>query len=281
MARAKKTQIATMSDFENKFEKLAQEQYDREPGGSSNWIGLKNSEFSFQGETTDVLNVIILADVYEHAFYDSPWNPDDPMPPACFSLAEEEENLEPNGDGPDIQHEGLCSDCWANEWGSSDNGRGKQCKNSRRIAVLGVLTDDDGNIESIATDEVAFIRVAPTSLKNYSGYIKRSNKVTRRPSYAYVTELSFDLDAEYETLVFNLVGKVNDPQQLAEIEELIEGATEQLLEPFDVSKYKTPEEVKKSRRSAAPKARTTKKKVAKKKVAKKKVAAKRGRSKMS
>lgn len=276
---------ATMADMEDRLAQAAKEQYDKEPGGVGNWIGIRGNEFKLNGEDLgDLLTVVIVADAYEHAYYDSAFNKDDPLPPACFALAEMEDDLGLHDSSPAPQCDtGMCADCEWNEFGSSDTGRGKACKNSRRLALLAVETDEDGNPTGVAFGEMPHLRIPPTSLGNYRGYIKRSNKVTRRPAWAYVTEIGFDPDAEYETLTFRLVAPIDNPEEINQIDELRAGALEALLEPFDVSGYKSPEEVKAARRgggggkrtSAATAGRTT----TKKKVAKKTAA--RGRSKMS
>ena len=269
-----------MTNYEERFAQEAELQYDREPTGGGNFINIKGNEFNFQGEALGgVMSIVIVADCFENAFYDSAYNADDPLPPGCFSIEVSPDDLSPNEEGPNIQSDGDCSDCWANEFGSSETGRGKACKNSRRLAIMAVSIDEDGNLEAVSTGEVAVLRVPPTSLKNYSGFIKRSNKVLRRPSWAYVTEVSFDENADYETLTFKLIGPIEDSAILQAIDEQRSIAVDEITQPFDSSNYKDPETVKAERRRA-PRKKVAKKKVAKKKVTKKKVTTKR-RSKMS
>lgn len=275
-ARKSRSQMATMADLENRFAQEAQAQYEGEPVGASNYLNIKNNEFKFQNELIgETMMVIILDYCWEYTHYDHKYNKDNPIPPGCFAVGREREQMEPHGDSSNLQNEGPCSECWADAFGSSETGEGKACKNSRRIALLGIIQDEEGNPSGIAFEEVMFLRVPPTSLSNFSGYIKRSNKITGRPAYAYVTELGFDDESDYEKLTFKLISKIDDFEAINKIDEIRMNIEDELLAKIDTSNYISPEEVRNSNR------RTTKKKVAKKKVAKKKVVARRGRSKMS
>jgi len=267
---ATKKALVSMADIEKQMAADARNEYDSEKtGGGGLQIGIRGSEFRMNGEDLgDEMDVVVVATAYEHAWYDSAYNPDDPQPPACFAIGEDEDDLAPHADSPNPQAD-SCADCELNEWGSSETGRGKACKNSRRLALL--AAGEDG----IALGEMPTIKVPPASLRNYSGYAKRSTKTTGRPTYGLITKIGFDETADYETLTFELAGKIDDVEDMQGILGLRETAQELVLEPFDTSGYKDPEELRKARR-AAPKRR-----VAKKATAKKKATVKRGRSKMS
>lgn len=213
-------------------------------GGAGMNIGIRGSEFRMNGEDLgDEMTVVVVATAYEHAYYDNPYNPDDPQPPGCFALGVDEDDLAPHPDSPAPQAD-TCAECWANEWGSSNTGRGKACKNSRRLALL--AAGEDG----IAFGETPILRVPPTSLRNWSGYAKRSVKVTQRPTYGLITKIGFDENADWETLTFELAGKIEDPEVMAQVIEARKAAESTVLEPFDTNNYKAPEEVKQARRTA-------------------------------
>ena len=269
-AAVKSKELMTMADYEKRFEQEANEQYEREPAGTSNYIDARGGMFSFSGEDIgETMQVVILADVFENAYYDGLYDEDNPQPPGCFAIAEERVDLMPDGDGPNLQNEGPCQECWADEFGSDDRGRGKACKNSRRVAVLGVIQDEEGDPVDIEFGTIPFIKIPPTSLTAYSGYIKRSNKIVRRPSYAYITEIGFDDSVDYKCFTFRLVKKIEDVGLLSQIDDVRLTVMDDLTAPFDVSQYVPVEERVKPTRSTS-----------KKKVAKKKAPARR-RSKMS
>jgi hypothetical protein len=164
-----------------------------------------------------------------------------------------------------VPQEDACVDCWANEFESDNRGKGKACRDSYLLAC--VASNELDAIEEIDEDSIAFLRVPPTSLSTYDGYMVRRNKVLHLPAMAFITQVTFDDEVDYQKIFFDETGRTPD-EAFEKLMELREVATEVLLTPPDVSNY-APPEAKKSKKKT--------KKKAKKKVAKKKRSTKKSR----
>lgn len=93
---------------------------------------------------------------------------------------------------------GDCSTCPFNEWGSSDNGVGKACQNRRKIFLL-----QDGELFPL------MLALPPTSIKNFSTFIKR-NVLKGRRSHEFITKIGLTKDKsgdgiEYSKCTFSMV----------------------------------------------------------------------------
>lgn len=251
MAR-KKQELMTEADWEKQLAASAENQKAMESAGSGNKIGKRNGKFSYQGANigTEML-CIVLGFTYENAYYGSPYDPDNPAIPTCFAISDEEGGLEPHENSPEAQSE-ECASCWANEWESSGSGRGKACKNGRRLAVLefGDGVDPD-------TADVAQINLAPTEIKNWKKYFVDLNSRYGRPPYGVVTRMFFEDAGGGRDIVNFEMEELIKAKQGAVIMKRLEEAEELLFKPYEQIEQ-----------DATPR-RGTKKKVGKKKVSKK------------
>lgn len=74
---------------------------------------------------------------------------------------------------------GPCADCSLNRFGSSEDGRGKACKNQRYLYLL-----RDGDYMPLE------LHLPPTSLRAFSKFMNAAFLYRNRPSYGSVVELS-------------------------------------------------------------------------------------------
>lgn len=150
------------------------------------------------------LNVVIVSTAKEHALYanvleNRQFDPNKPENPVCFALA--------LGDGEMIPHpqakakkSDTCLNCKYNQWGSAPNGgRGKACKESRRMVVLpqsavqvpypngSTIPAEAGSVKKAAA---ASASIPATSIKNWANYTAQLAGEYRRPAWAMVTEVS-------------------------------------------------------------------------------------------
>lgn len=254
------------SNWKEQLRQDAQEEAERTPAGSGNRITLKrNGQFSFQGaDMGDSIDVVIVDHVVAKQYFDSDYDEDNPVPPACFALKPSEKNIAPHDDAPDPQAE-VCSDCWANEW-ASGRGRGKACKDKNRLALLHV---DDLH------GDLALLEVPVTSGSAFNQYIKGLTAAADLPCYAVVTRMTMDDHADYQMLDFKLLEEVAE-EDLGGPFNMRKAARDMIMEPYDTTGRE--EETGKK----ASKKKVTKKKVTRKKPAKKKkVARKKRRSRVS
>lgn len=180
------------------------------------------------------LDVVILASVYDHAYYDRPYSEDEINPPACFAISVDQEDMVPSEDSP-VRQSDTCEECAMNEFGSAANGKGKACRNGRRLLMAPVYSD--GRID---LNDLAIVNISPTALKGYSKYVKSISTIKRLPVWAVVTNLSFDDDAAYPVVVANYQSMV-PPDVINVIASRLPEFLELVSTPYDTSTYEPPE----------------------------------------
>lgn len=197
------------------------------------FISLKGKKFTIGDEKLGTtLDVVILASVADNAWYDRKYDPSsgEVSPPACFSIG----GKEPHSDSPKPQHDD-CASCPKNQYESAENGKGKACRNGRRLLVASVK---DGKVNLA---NLAIINVAPTTLKAISKYIKSVNIIKGLPCWAVVTRVSFDEDVAWPLLTFTLLD-VLDAQYLGDIARSLVSYEELVSVPYNTAGYVTPDE---------------------------------------
>ncbi len=192
------------------------------------FLSIKNKKFAI-GELKlgTTLNVVVLANVFDNAYYDRPYDPDVMMPPACFAIGEVQSELVPNDTSPDVQSP-ACDGCPKNEFGSS--GKGKVCRNGRRL-LMAVVVDN-----KLDMDNLVILNLAPTSLKAFSQYSKRLSNLTKLPLWACITNLSFDDDVAWPQIVPTFVNPL-DADNISSIATKINDYTIEVSIPYDTSGY--------------------------------------------
>ena len=181
----------------------------------SNKIGLKNKEFTLPDgqKQGGPLECIILDFAWFMVHYPGIYNANNPQQPNCFAVGRE------NPDGGLLSaHETVakpegpnCKDCPKNQWKSAATGRGKACKNQRRLIVVPPDFDE-------STDPMT-IYVAPGGLKNFDKYVSRLNNEQSMLPVQVVTAISFDADQTYPLLQFKFMDRhtrVNDAWAMRE-----------------------------------------------------------------
>jgi hypothetical protein len=198
------------------------------------FMSIKGKKFAVGDEKLGAtLTCVILADAFDHAYYDRDYDPDVQMPPACAATGRVEAELEPDADVPVRQSE-ACANCPQNQFGSSKNGKGKACRNGRRLLVASVSGDGYVNF-----GDLAIINIPPTSLKAYSRYVKQLSTVHRLPVWSVVTQLGFDDDSAWPSVLHTRMGNVRGE----DLEQIITNGTayqEMVQIPYDFSGYEAP-----------------------------------------
>jgi hypothetical protein len=125
--------------------------------------------------------------------------------PDCFS----NDGLRPDANAPEPQAK-SCSNCPFNAFGSADNGKGKACRDTKRLAIA--------TVDNL--DEAMMLRVPATSLKNLAQYGKLLTEkgVDTR---MVATRIGFDPHSTHQVLTFKPVGFL-DEETVLEIERLQE-----------------------------------------------------------
>jgi hypothetical protein len=154
----------------------------------------------------DKVKMIAINSVFENQWYKEKYNPDNPASPSCYAIAELDDDLKPHPDA-EAPQAATCAECPKNAWGSDPGGgRGKACKNVRRIAMIAA-----SDLEHVAKAEVAVAKLPVTSVGNWSTYANQIASVLKLPPLAVITEMSVVPNNKTIFQVeFSLVDKITD-----------------------------------------------------------------------
>jgi hypothetical protein len=200
------------------------------PWGSFKKISTQGGQLKIDDELVEgnSLRVVVVGWLHENQWYDKPFDPRTPAVPACYafsdpgaddpeaSMVAHAEAERPQG-GPAVDEGGAngnpCENCWANVMGSADVGRGKACKNIRRIMVV---TEDA--LESAEALEAAEMRTMNIPVMSTRYWAKFANKVAdemSRDPAGVVCEIALQPDAKSQFVVnFEFQELVNFDQAL-------------------------------------------------------------------
>lgn len=145
--------------------------------------------------------VVILDSILENTFYEGRYDPETPQGPTCFAFGRDEKTLAPHTVVIESGNEqcgasGLCAGCPMNEFGTAEVGRGKACKNTRRLGMIPAGTfGKDGkfelneDVEHYATTAVGFMKLPVTSVAGYASFVKQIAGALHRPPFGIVTKV--------------------------------------------------------------------------------------------
>lgn len=215
--------------------------------------------------------VVVLDHVLENTYYEDAYDPDNPTPPTAYALGRDEKTIAWSEDSDPRWAGELCQDSEINQFGSADKGRGKACRNLRRLLVIpaGTINKKTGEFELIEDEEhfdeaaPAFLKIPPTSTTNWSMYVKQLNGALRKPPFAVVTLIKVVPDAKTQ---FKVTFEALEELPLEMMETLVrrhKEAAELIMQPYNMEREEPQE--KPARRGAAAKKAPAKKAAAKSK----------------
>jgi len=183
--------------------------------GGGQFISIKSGVMTWNGAEIpgNKLNAVILCDVKENDYYEEGFDPDNIAVPGCFAFGQSMAEMRPHEVATDPQGGpgGGCQGCPQNEFGTSERGKGKACQNRIR---MGLITEGDLK-KDISAAEVGYLKIPPTSLKAYAGYVRDLEGTYQRPTFAVVTEVSVIPDAKTQLKVlFKMVRTIDDAEVL-------------------------------------------------------------------
>ncbi len=192
-------------------------------------IGVTQSkEFKLpDGSKVDEFKGIIVDFVSFNAYYEGIYNPDNVVPPNCFAIGTvKNDDLAPSESSPEPQDEGCgsCKGCWANAFKSADNGKGKACKQSIRVAVL----LEDGELHRL--------NISSTGLTAFGTYVRDVASTLGVAPYAVMTTFTFDDKFDYPSVRCVEPIELNE-EQLAFVFSKRDDALAMLMQEPDVSEF--------------------------------------------
>ncbi len=207
-------------------------------------FSLQGGILSYNGQEmpNNEIEVIVVASAFEKALFINKYSPDNPIPPLCFALSADGEGMEPHDNSfkkqgpPDAdnpkEHPSVCRGCEHLEWSSDTNspsGKGKACKETRRLALLSVDALQDG----VDKAQPAMLRVPVTSVKNWATYVHMLAATIKRPSYAVVTRVYVEKHPKYQFVVnFECTRPINDTELLTSLRDMRERMQVGIMNPY-------------------------------------------------
>lgn len=235
---AKKASANLPVAYDEELARMAQAYKANEAASATGqFISFKGGVMTYRGAQIEgnKLDVIILHSIFENAWYEKDFDPNSPQAPNCYAYGDTQDELKPHEQAKDKQGDdnGLCAACWANGWGSDPKGgRGKACRNTRRLAVISAPTQAL-TIEHVKKSEMAFIKLPVTSVNAYSAHVMQIADVMRKPPFGVVTRLSTVPDPKNQfRVIFEPILDIKDKEMLVALMERAKAARTAVAFPY-------------------------------------------------
>ncbi len=195
-------------------------------------VGTKAGILTLNGDTVpdNKLNVIIIASTHANLYYEGVFDDQNPTNPVCYAYSEDGENMVPHPKSSKPQHSD-CATCPWNQWESAPNGgRGKACKNTRRLALIPA----DTTAEDLKTAEIATMQLPVTSVKIWAQYVNKLSTLFARPPLGVYTTIGSVPDRDTTFKLTFLNGPLVDVSMimpLVQKAEVVQELLERIYEP--------------------------------------------------
>lgn len=136
------------------------------------FFSIRSGTLSFGGVPVpnNVMDVVVIASLHENTYYPERFDPDKPASPVCYAFSYDGQNMFPHNECSEPQSPEGCKVCKHNKFGSDPKGgRGKACKNVRRLALIAAGSLKDATAVQGAT--VGYLRVPVTSVAHYQRFV--------------------------------------------------------------------------------------------------------------
>jgi hypothetical protein len=193
------------------------------------------------------LRCVVLAATHENQWYDKPYNPAVPSVPKCFAFGDQtlddpEAEMVPHADSderqghPDGEDQGgadaKCSECWANRMGTADVGKGKACKNIRRL----ILTTEDAleSPEAMKNAEARMFKIPVMSVSNWVNFVHECDEEFKRTYWGVVVEIGVVPDPKSQwKITFTFQELISFDQDLYDAtKKRVASAAKDILAPY-------------------------------------------------
>ena len=185
---------------------------ERNAGGGS-FFSVRGGMLTFNDAPVpnNTMGVIIIDGIFENVFYEGDFDASNPVPPKCFAFARDEKDLAPHEEvvKRNQQQNDICLGCEKNEWGTADKGRGKACRNTRRLAMIpgGAFDEKTGRFVPIRDEEmiekapIGFLKLPVTSVKGYATFVKQIAGGMKLPPHGIFTKIKVIPDPKNQLMV--------------------------------------------------------------------------------
>lgn len=255
LAKAAGTEIANWDEELAKYAQAAAAS-EANAGSGLQSFSLKAGVLSLDDNAmpNNEMAVVILDHCFENVFYLEDYDPDNPSSPSAYALGHDEEELRWSEDSiAELDDEEkiageLCSDTSIDQWGSADKGRGKACRNLRRLLMIpaGTINKKTGEFDMVTDEDhykaakAVFMKLPPTSTTNWSNYVKQLNNSLRRPPFAVATRIKVVPDQKTQFKVTFEALEEMPAQLFGTLLKRHKDAEVLIMQPYDMSEREAP-----------------------------------------
>lgn len=189
---APKAETQAIQKWDEELAAYAEQQASTEQASGYKSVSIQGGQLTVDDNPVEgnEMNVVVLAAIHENQYYAGAFVPGAPNLPVCYAFGDPsdgdpEDTMAPHEKCPDKQHDGYCADCPKNQWGSAETGKGKACKNVRKLAII----TEDALDEDLDEAEVRTLKVPVTSVKNWASYVRNKLLEVKRPCWGVVTKI--------------------------------------------------------------------------------------------
>ena len=203
---------------------------------SLNTISIKNGVLKVNGDPVpnSSMDVIIVGHVTERRYYKGAFDSDNIVNPDCYAKSVNGTNMVPAENVPNPEHTD-CDNCPMNQFKTAANGKGKACKESRKLAVIPA----DGDL---ATAELGLMSIPITSVIKFWGpYVKMLSAAHARPPWAVVSSIKASPDDRMMLKVEFELRELVDEDNLGGLAGRISDVEEMLMKGYDYDAEPEPE----------------------------------------
>lgn len=208
-------------------------------GLGGNWITMRAGIMKFQNNEVkgSEMEVVIIDHLLENSYYPEKFEADTPVSPICFAFGTKSEDMKPHEASEKPQSD-TCAKCKWNAFGTADTGRGKACKNTRRLAMI--HSDALANADEVKATPIALTKLPVTSAKGWGLYVQKAANVLNTHPIGLITKFMARPDADTQVKAsFEMVEQVKDDDLLDALMARREEAREQLMRPYSVNAERT------------------------------------------
>ena len=199
---------------------------------SADRFTLSSGILSYMGNAMpdNQMDCIIVSSMAENVFYSGDYDPDNITPPDCFALGEPGSGMAPHEDVP-VPVNDHCAACENFKFGSASRGKGKACKEKRRLAIIPYSE----KAEDLATGDMAMMTIPVMSVKNWSTYVNTISAKHHRPSWGMATRVKVVPDPKSQFRVTFADVKPLSDELISAVHGRLEAATMMLEAPYEMN----------------------------------------------
>lgn len=199
-------------EWAGRLAEYAQETQQNEVVGGQ-FFSTRSGILSFGGTPIpgNTMDVVVVGSLFENVYYPEKFNAEKVKAPLCYAFSLDGNGMVPH-DRAAEQQSAECKTCKWNAWGSGDGGRGKACKNMRRLGLLPISALKTPQETERGT--LGYLRVPVTSVKHWSAHAQRL-AASGIPPFAAVTRVTLKPDPKTQIrMEFDLIRVIQEATQL-------------------------------------------------------------------